>query len=42
MKKSKIEYKLIMKKLPCRFFFYFVSNGETDKILGVVVRVSFR
>mgnify|MGYP006964529703 FL=1 len=35
-----------MKKLPCRFFFTLqgcslVVNGETDKILGVVVRVSF-
>ena len=41
---TKIEYKLIMKKLPCRFFFTLqgcslVVNGETDKILGVVVRV---
>ena len=45
--KVKIEYKLIMKKLPCRFFFFtlqgcsLVVNGETDNILGVVVRVSF-
>ena len=46
MKKSKTEYKLIMKKLPCRFLYTFYGrslavNGEIDKILGVVVRFSF-